>query len=202
MTDCTTSVFIIYSHDSPAHSRKVLEFSNKLRELGVDVELDQYHPRPAQGWPKWCEENLHPKKSQFVLMVCTQVYLDRINGEVKADEGRGVYWEGALVRNYIYDAKANSRFVPILFPDSNESHVPMPLKGYGFYKIQSFCLEDEGFIQTYRLLTNQPRVKKPLRGEIVALGSDELDVEILTAVEKRNIKTEFKGNENPKLNPQ
>ena len=42
------TVFISYSHDSPEHSERVLAFSNKLRELGVDAELDQYLTRPPR----------------------------------------------------------------------------------------------------------------------------------------------------------
>jgi len=44
-------VFISYSHDSAEHSARVLALADKLREMGVDVELDRYHVRPPKGWP-------------------------------------------------------------------------------------------------------------------------------------------------------
>ena len=59
------TVFISYSHDSPEHSERVLAFSNKLREQGVDAELDQYLTRPSQGWPQWCEEQLRPREFEI-----------------------------------------------------------------------------------------------------------------------------------------
>jgi TIR domain len=113
------AVFISYSHDSPEHSARVLALSDKLRAMGVDAELDQYHTRPPQGWPQWCEEQLRPKNSKFVLLICTEIYRDRVENQVPADEGRGVYWEGAIVYNYVYKAKANERFLPVLFGDES-----------------------------------------------------------------------------------
>jgi hypothetical protein len=107
-------VFISYSHDSPEHSERVLALSNRLRALGVDVELDRYHARPPQGWPHWCEEQLRPEASSFVLVICTPSYRARVEKQVGADEGRGVYWEGAILYNYLYNTKGNSRFIPVL----------------------------------------------------------------------------------------
>src|SRR5271166_2265677 len=94
-------VFISYSHDSLEHSERVLALSNRLRALGVDAELDRYHVRPPQGWPHWCEEQLRPETSSFVLVVCTPTYRARVENRVGADEGRGVYWEGAILYNYL-----------------------------------------------------------------------------------------------------
>ena len=87
------TVFISYSHDSTEHSDRVLALSDKLREMGVDAELDQYHVRPPQGWPRWCEEQLRPENAKFVIVICTQTYRDRVENRVAADEGRGVFWE-------------------------------------------------------------------------------------------------------------
>ena len=71
-------VFISYSHNSPEHSERVLALSNRLLALGVDAELDRYHVRPPQGWPHWCEEQLRPETSSFVLVVCTPTYRARV----------------------------------------------------------------------------------------------------------------------------
>jgi hypothetical protein len=99
------TVFISYSHDSPEHSDLVLALSDKLREMGVDVELDQYHVRPPQGWPRWCEEQLRPENAKFVIVICTPNYRNRVENKVPADEGRGVFWEGGIIYQHIYDQK-------------------------------------------------------------------------------------------------
>ncbi len=165
------TVFISYSHDSPEHSDGVLAFSNKLREQGVDAELDQYLTRPSQGWPLWCEEQLRPENSRLVLLICTQKYRDRVEKKVPADEGRGVYWEGGIVCNYIYKAKANERFLPVLFGDESDESVPVPLQGFAKFRIRAFDLSDPGFEALYRELTGQPAVIKPVLGAKVALGT-------------------------------
>jgi hypothetical protein len=86
------TVFISYSHDSPEHSDRVLELSNTLRRMGVNAKLDRYQVRPEHGWPHWCEEGLRPENAKYVLVICTPTYRSRVENEVSADEGRGVYW--------------------------------------------------------------------------------------------------------------
>lgn len=154
------TVFISYSHNSPEHSTRVLELSNKLRDLGVDPEIDQFHTRPPQGWPQWCEERLRPENSKYVLMICTRTYRDRIENKVPADEGRGAYWEGSVVNQYIYDEKTNKRFIPVLLEDETAESIPFRFKGYGNYAVRKVDIEDEGFNALYRELTNQPAVVK------------------------------------------
>jgi hypothetical protein len=163
-------VFISYSHDSPEHSARVLALSNALRAMGVDVELDRYHVRPPHGWPHWCEEQLRPDVSRFVLVVCTPVYRERVEGRARADEGRGVYWEGAILYNYLYNAKGNLRFIPVLSGDAPETGIPLPLDGHTRYRVGGFDLSDPGFEALYRELTGQPETSKPELGEIVKLA--------------------------------
>jgi SEFIR domain len=93
------TVFISYSHDSAEHLARVLALSERLRELGIDAELDRYHVRPSQGWPRWCEEQLRPENSRFVLLLCTYTYRRRVEKKVTADESRGVFGRAALFIN-------------------------------------------------------------------------------------------------------
>jgi hypothetical protein len=164
-------VFISYSHDSPELSAKVLALADALRAGGVDIELDRYHMRPPHGWPHWCEEQLRPEASRYVLVVCTAKFRARVEDKVPADEGRGVYWEGALVYNYIYDAKGNTRFIPVLLDDESENGIPAPLNGHTRYRVRGFDLADPGFQALYRELTNQPEVIKGPLGGVVKLGA-------------------------------
>ena len=46
-------VFTSYTHDTPAHSKRVLNLSNALREAGFDSDIDQYHVN--EDWPAWME---------------------------------------------------------------------------------------------------------------------------------------------------
>jgi tetratricopeptide (TPR) repeat protein len=162
-------VFISYSHDSAEHSERVLRFADALRRHGVDAELDRYHQRPPQGWPAWCEEQLRPEVSSHVLMICTQTYHDRVQNQVPADEGRGVFWEGRIIHNYVYGAKRNERFIPVLFDGATQEHIPIPLRNDGHYRIFEFDLTDPGYEALCRDLTGQPYVTKPVLGNRVSL---------------------------------
>ena len=72
-------VFISYSHDSPEHAERVLDLSKRLRGLGIDCWIDQYEVSPPEGWPKWMVRQV--KEADFVLVVCTETYLKRVEGK-------------------------------------------------------------------------------------------------------------------------
>ena len=44
-------VFISYSHDDEQHEQRVLQLASRLRNDGVDAEIDQYEDAPKEGWP-------------------------------------------------------------------------------------------------------------------------------------------------------
>jgi hypothetical protein len=165
------AVFISYSHDSPEHSARVLGLSDQLRAMGVDTEIDQYVTRPPQGWPLWCEEQLRPENSRFVLTVCTSTYRNRVENKVAADEGRGVYWEGSIIYNYIYNEKTNERFIPVLLGDESDDSIPIRLQGFAKYRVKQFDINDSGFQALYRELTRQPAAIKRALGDQVEFRS-------------------------------
>jgi hypothetical protein len=190
-------VFISYSHDSEQHSQRVLALANQLRNHGVDAELDQYETRPPQGWPQWCEEQLRPENSEYVLLVCTETYLQRIEGKVPAGEGLGVFWEGDIIYSYLYEQRSKERFIPILFDRQDEANIPRPLKGAAHFQLGAFNFSDSGYKSLYRELTHQPAVEKPPLGERVSFqgrtrglpfGVQE-DLTILPAVAPRTARS-------------
>jgi|SRR5438093_10797243 len=92
------TVFISYTHDSPAHSRRVLELSNWLRGEGFDCDIDQYHAN--QDWPAWMERKI--EYSDFVLVICTPIYLRRWRNNERPGVGLGAQWESLLTRQHLY----------------------------------------------------------------------------------------------------
>ena len=135
--------------------------------------LDRYvHPAPAQGWPRWMEQNLGA--ARFVLMVCTETYRRRVMGLEEPDKGLGVDWEGNLIYNKIYSRIENhqpggSRFIPILLPGSEPAHIPDPIRGHSYYRFATFDLTDPDFEALYRHLTAQPATPRPNLGSIQIL---------------------------------
>jgi hypothetical protein len=99
------AVFLSYHHDSPEHARQVLRFSKRLRDEGVDAEIDQYvGGRPPCSWPRWM-----PDKSvwaDFVIFAYTETYYRSFRAHEQPDIGKGVYWEGELITLETYDARS------------------------------------------------------------------------------------------------
>jgi hypothetical protein len=150
-------IFISYSHDSPAHGDRVLELADRLRADGIDAIIDQYIQFPSEGWPAWCEAEI--EKADFVLMVCTDIYLRRVSRKEEPGVGHGVPWEGRLIYQYLYDSGSVSRkFVPVLFADGSDAHVPAPVKGGTTYRVP------DRYEALLRLLSNQPLTPMPPLG--------------------------------------
>jgi hypothetical protein len=154
-------VFISYSHDSPEHKERALRLSDRLIEDdGIDCTIDQYVDSPPQGWPRWMLDQI--EQAQFVLMVCTQIYGDRVRGKAKPGEGKGAKWEGAIITQELYDAESNNtKFVPVLFKQADSAHIPVFLRGVTHYVITT----DEGYDALYRRLTDQHDTPKPALGK-------------------------------------
>src|SRR5262245_35157617 len=154
-------VFISYSHDSHEHLDRVLALADRLREEGIDCNLDQYEPAPAEGWPRWMDKQF--KDADFILVVCTETYCRRFEGREDKGKGLGVKWEGAIITDELYSNEAvNKRFIPVLFSADDAEHVPERLRHY----MRHLIVTPDGYEELYRRLTNQPRVVKPQLGKL------------------------------------
>lgn len=148
------------------HEDRVLALADRLRADGVDAIIDLYEPFPPQGWPAWCDAQI--SRSDFVLMACTGPYLRRVAGDEEPDVGRGVLWEARLIKQHLYNAgSAGRKFVPVLFADGSDTHVPVPVAGATIHRVD----RPEGYEALLRLLTYQPLTPMPplgLRRELPA----------------------------------
>lgn len=153
-------VFISYSHDSHAQLDRVLALADRLRAEGIDCNLDQYEPAPAETWPRWMEAQF--RAADFILVVCTETYCRRFEGREAHGVGLGVKWEGAIITRELYrDETLNRRFIPILFAAEDVAHVPEMLRDYMRYVVSN----EAEYELLYRRLTNQPRVLRPPLGQ-------------------------------------
>lgn len=161
-------VFISYSRDNPEHNDFVLAFSDSLCEYEIDVELDQYHLSPPEGWPRWMDRQI--RDSDFVLMICTETYYRRVMGEEEPGKGHGVLWESNLIYQHLYDAGTkNEKFVPILVKDGRPAFIPTPVKGSTHYRINKPHMSDSEYEKLLRRLTNQHSTPKPKPGSLPTL---------------------------------
>jgi hypothetical protein len=151
-------VFISYRLD-PQDNERVLALADKLVREGVDAVLDRYAIAPPEGWTRWIDEGL--KRSDFVLVICTEGYQKSAGGTDERGLGRGVNREGLIIDQTIYENHGrNERFIPVLLRQSDAAFVPTFLRPYQVESVET----EEGYVRLYRRLFNQPEIVKPALG--------------------------------------
>ena len=80
-------------------------------------------------------------------------------------------WEGKsdLQPDRLRRQPSGSRFIPILLPGSEPTHIPDPVRGHSYYRLATFDLTDPGYEALYRHLTGQPATPRPDLGSIQTL---------------------------------
>lgn len=153
-------VFISYAHESEILSNSILNFSNSLRDKGIDSEIDQYEESPEEGWPKWMMRQV--QESQFVLVCCSKLFFDRANDFSGKDDGLGVKWETSLILQQLYSLNTgNKKFIPIIFSSSDRKHIPLPLQPYTYYQLS----KDSDVKKLVDRLKGVSKGKRPPLGE-------------------------------------
>jgi hypothetical protein len=116
-------VFVSYAWESPEHQERVKQFTNQLRHDGLDATMDLFDPNPPEGLPQWMVN--HIRRADFVLMVITETYRKRFEGDEEPGKGKGVKWEGGIVTRAIYDSEfMNRKFLPVVFGRKQADHMP------------------------------------------------------------------------------
>lgn len=159
-------VFISYSHQNEQYEKKILEFANHLRSEGIDANIDLYEEAPAEGWPRWMENQI--KYSDFVLVVSSKSYYDKCY--LESNISKGISWEVNIVYQYIYDASSNnSKFISVYFDKDEEQYILTPLKSFTFYNVG----KKEEFDKLYWRLRGISKTQKPPLGELRSLPQKE-----------------------------
>ncbi len=149
--DMAPRVFTSYTHDTQEHMDRVWELSEQLRGDGVDCRIDQHEESPAEGWPRWCRNQV--QESQFVLIACTETYRRRYEGKEEAGKGLGGQWEGFVITQELYEAEGeNTKFIPIVFTSGDGQYIPIELRGTTHYELST----PEGYEKLFRRVTSQP----------------------------------------------
>ncbi|WP_165486259.1 toll/interleukin-1 receptor domain-containing protein [Frankia sp. Cppng1_Ct_nod] len=93
-------VFVSYAHGSPEHDDTVRDLWIFLRSRGIDAKLDKPAAERRQDWPLWMLAEV--RAADHVLIIASPEYRRRAEGDAAPDEGRGVQFEAALIRDELY----------------------------------------------------------------------------------------------------
>jgi GTPase SAR1 family protein len=160
-------VFISYTHDSSEHNDRVIELADRLRNDGIDCNIDQYEQSPAAGWPSWMLVEIDA--ADIVLVVCTENYNRRFKGKEAYGKGRGLTWEGGVIIQELYESQGNnSKFIPVFFNLEDARYIPKPLASVSSYKLE--IANEHDYELLYRRLTDRYTDLQPSLSEARVLS--------------------------------
>jgi hypothetical protein len=164
-------VFVSYAHDDAAHVEQVRDFWLFLRANGIDARLDLPAAEQRQDWAQWMTRGV--RDADRILVVASPAYRRRGEGDARADEGRGVQFEGRLIRDRFYaDQDAGLRQVlPVVLPGGSADDLPLWLfpAAATHYAVTDYTVA--GAEPLLRVLTGQPREITPVLGAVPYLPS-------------------------------
>lgn len=121
-TEGVPRVFLSYSWDSDEHEAWVKNLTTSLRRDGIEILSDQFHLHPGMEKQYFMEQAV--AQSEFVIVVCTDIYAKRANNR----EG-GVGYESLIVTSEMADNIRTRKFIPVLRLGSFATALPLYLKG-------------------------------------------------------------------------
>lgn len=145
-------VFVSYSWDDEEHRNWVHDLATRLREDGVDVELDQWAVHLGDPLPEFMERAV--RDNDFVLVICTSKYKQRSDGRVG-----GVGYEGDIMTAQVYTTRDHRKFIPVLRRGGWNSAFPTWLSGKAGVDFRSesrFEAQYKRLIDTLHGQTPQP----------------------------------------------
>jgi len=176
-------VFISYAHDNLEHEHKVQSLCNALRKQGIDARIDLPAAAERQDWPLWMLDQF--LAADYVLVIASPEYKRRAEGRARSDEGRGVQWETALIRNDLYGnpRTAIHRYLPVVLPGCLVSDIPiwMQPNSATVYTISGYTTN--GTIELTRVLTSRLH-KKTLPLEPLSVLPSQLEAPSQTTINK------------------
>ncbi|RUO38619.1 hypothetical protein CWE13_02950 [Aliidiomarina shirensis] len=146
-------IFISYSHDSQDHKKWVLDLATRLRGSGIDAIIDQWELRPGDDLPHFMETHL--ADSDYVIMVCSDTYVEKANKGVG-----GVGYEKMIITADLLTNIDSNKIIPIIKQSGTHS-VPTFLKTKLFIDFSKSGDYEFSFDELVRTFHGAPLFEKP-----------------------------------------
>jgi hypothetical protein len=166
--------FVSWAHGEPGWQTTVVEFTFKLRELGIDADIDVTHLHdPAVNWttlgPRAIEE------SEFVLIPVSSGYKERWEGDAAPGTGAGAAREANTLKAlFDKDQKAFQRKVKIvILPGASLDDIPTELRAIA-QRFDVPTIDQDGLEDLLRTLTKQPEFVAPPVGRVPLLPPEHV----------------------------
>lgn len=164
------TAFISYSWDSDKHRYWVLKLASDLIKNGVIVKIDEWDlPDYDNDLHKFMETGI--RESDFVLMICTKSYAERVN-----NRKGGVGVESTIITGEYYDKNHTKKYIPIIKSDKSDRAECLPsyLKSKLAIDFSDGSTYEDSFESLLRRIAGKPKFKKPELGSFPDLPVSEI----------------------------
>lgn len=172
MTRRQPRLFISYCHEPESNRTRVENLVKRLRFDKIRVINDRDETSPPEKWNQWCIEKIGD--ADIVLMICTEEYHSRF----RERSASGVGWEAEIILDLSYRGIFKDKFLPALFSDGSQDHIPIPFGSRSVYRVDDFSNEHYGYNGLFRHLMQDPNATAPS----LQSWQGELDWQCLQAV--------------------
>ncbi|NHA03306.1 TIR domain-containing protein [Mucilaginibacter sp. HC2] len=153
-------VFISYAWESDAVKDWVKKLGTELRNVGIDVQLDQWHVQPGDRMALFME--MAVRTNNYVLVICTPKYKYKSENRLG-----GVGYEGDIMTAEVLQNSDYRKFIPILQSGDSRSAIPSWLATHFFLDFSNPLEYQKTFDELIETLLDL-REKAPPLGEIPA----------------------------------
>lgn len=151
-------VFISYSHDSEEHKNWIIQLATRLRSNGVDVILDAWNTKLGSDLASFMEQGL--SKSQRVICVCSDNYLNKANG----GKGGAGYEKQIMTSELIVDQNT-SWIIPLIVNNSSNKKTPTFLGSRKYISFEDPKLYEPKYEELLRDILEEPVLPIPPIGK-------------------------------------
>lgn len=140
----TPRCFITHAYSSDSEEENsdlvwIARLTALLERSGVDVHWDKQDVHPGMDLAKYVETSI--RISDFVLLICTPTFAQKVNGRV-----RGVGFENQIIAGEILEGSfSQEQIVPILRKGNRKESIPSYAKGKVYIDFRDDKVFDEKF---------------------------------------------------------
>lgn len=161
-------VALSYAHDTGAHKKCVLSFSELLVTCGVDLHMDQWDSNYRKDWSIWSSDEFDEDEPEFIICVASPMFCAAFNGKLGSDTHRGIQSEAAIIREKLHSNRKEwtRKLLPVVLPHESVENIPVQLqrRTADHYVIDE--LTPEGIDELLRAMTGVPLHTRPPLGKL------------------------------------
>ena len=170
------TVFVSWAHSQKGWTRQQIQFwqesiatlASTLRQrFGIDADVDLFHLDEMVDWTRFGQVSV--EQADRVLVVLSQSWAERWSGKNAATEGAGAAREADTLHGlFSKDQSAwQSKIIVAVLPDVDESVLPLDMDRVPRVRVDPSQVDS--YEDLVRLLTGQPRYRKPPLGSVPEL---------------------------------